>query len=69
MSFDLGVSAKRSVFFFLFFFFELKVLVTFFLRIVIKIKKNVYYNSKNLVITIKRKHYNINVHCYFFNIT
>lgn len=66
MSFDLGVSAKRSVFFF---FFELKVLVTFFLRIVIKIKKNVYYNSKNLVITIKRKHYNINVHCYFFNIT
>lgn len=68
MSFDLGVSAKRSVFFF-FFFFELKVLVTFFLRIVIKIKKNVYYNSKNLVITIKRKHYNINVHCYFFNIT
>lgn len=62
MSFDLGVSAKRS-------FFELKVLVTFFLRIVIQIKKNVYYNSKNLVITIKRKHYNINVHCYFFNIT
>ena len=38
MSFDLGVSVKRSVFFF-FFFFELKVLVTFFLRIVIKIKK------------------------------
>ena len=37
VSFDLGVSVKRSVFFF--FFFELKVLVTFFLRIVIKIKK------------------------------
>lgn len=65
-SFDLGVSVKRSVFFF---FFELKVIVTFFLRIVIRIKKNVYYNSKNLVITIKCKHYNINVYYYFFNIT